>query len=88
MDGQAFAQALGVSRPLVSAWQEADAPPPHERVLAIAEVSGVDPGWLAYGPLCQAPMEKEWPQETRGSRTHSGEARSTATSKQSGRKTG
>lgn len=57
VDGQAFAAALGVSRPLVSAWQEADEPPPHARIREIAKVAHVDPGWLAYGAECAAAMD-------------------------------
>lgn len=57
VDGQAFALALGVSRPLVSAWQEADEPPPHARIRTIAKAAHVDPGWLAYGAECGAAMD-------------------------------
>lgn len=59
VDGQAFAKALGVSRPLVSAWQEAESPPPHERILMIAAITGVDPGWLAYGRSTEAHAMQE-----------------------------
>lgn len=57
VDGQTFADALGVSRPLVSAWQEAEKPPPHDRILKIAEIARVDPGWLAYG-MAEFPLRE------------------------------
>lgn len=55
VDRTELADALGVSRPLVTAWEKADAPPPHDRILAIAKLCRVDPGWLAFGEATVAP---------------------------------
>jgi hypothetical protein len=53
-DGE-FADAIGVSGGLVSAFKGAKEPPPTDRVLAIAKRCGVDPGWLAFGNGSHAP---------------------------------
>lgn len=53
-DGE-FAAALDLSKASISAYRKATSPPPDVVVTAIAERTGVDPGWLAYGARSAAP---------------------------------
>lgn len=57
----AFAAVLGIPQGTLNPLKKRIDAPRHEHVIAIARATGTDPGWLAYGPLCQAPMPKEWP---------------------------
>ena len=36
--------------------KDSPTPPPNPTCLAIAQICGVDPGWLTYGEACAAPM--------------------------------
>lgn len=45
-----LASACGVSRPLVSLWENDKAMPRFDHVLTIAQVTNVDIGWLADAP--------------------------------------
>lgn len=66
VSGRRLAEALDVSPATITGWSGIDDPPPHSQVLAIAKLTGTDPGWLAYGPDSDAPMRREWPPEDRG----------------------
>lgn len=53
----ALAKLVGVSDGLITQWMNPKTNvPPAERVLAVARVCGVDPGWLAFGHSSGAPM--------------------------------
>lgn len=54
-DGE-LAEELGLdSQSQISAYKSLTDAPPAPRVLAIAKRTGVDPGWLAFGPETSAP---------------------------------
>lgn len=61
--GRRLADALGVSPATITAWASADEPPPHAQILAVAKLTGTDPGWLAYAPDTSAQMRREWSAE-------------------------
>ena len=51
-----FALAIGSTVASLSPWWNyGNAPHAHDVILRIAKVTGVDPGWLAYGDESQAP---------------------------------
>lgn len=62
-----ISKAMSREKPYTSGWTSQllarEEAPPLDVCLGIAKVCGVDPGWLAYGEDCQAPMEKRWPKE-------------------------
>lgn len=61
VDDVAFGKLLGYeSAGSISMLQKRISPPPYDRVVEIAKLTGTDPGWLAFGSDSQAPMEKEW----------------------------
>ena len=64
----AFAKAIEVSASTISDYRQRDEVPPAERVLTIAERTGVDPGWLAFGARTQAPAPAGFGQWLEGQR--------------------
>lgn len=60
ISGRQLAEALGVSPATITSWSNADDPPPHVQIVAVAKLTGTDPGWLAYAPETGAPMRRDW----------------------------
>lgn len=54
-DDQTLAEMVGVSGPQITAYKARDEAPSARRTLRLAEIVGVDPGWLAFGPATAAP---------------------------------
>jgi hypothetical protein len=54
-----FAAALDFGPTYLSGIQKSITPPPHDRVLAIAKLTGADPGWLTYGEDSKAPAPEQ-----------------------------
>lgn len=61
--GQALAIKMGLSKPVsgatVSRWESGEFEPDLSTLVAIARLSGVDAGWLAFGEYSQAPDPKK-----------------------------
>ena len=60
--GQDVSQLLGVkpiSAGTVSRWESGEFEPTLDTLVVIAKLAGVDPGWIAFGPISEAPSPTE-----------------------------
>ena len=60
--GQAVGKLLGakpISAGTVSRWESGEFEPTLDTLIVIAKLAAVDPGWLAFGPISEAPSPTE-----------------------------